>query len=69
MINAIEIQKMSATEKLQTMELLWKAISVNSSDVVSPQWHEQVLQNRLSKVNEGKGIFSTLDQIKERHRS
>lgn len=66
MIEATEIERMSLAERLQAMELLWHSISRNPDSVPSPQWHGEVLQQRLAKVEAGAGEFLTVAQLKER---
>lgn len=69
MIQASEIERMTPTERLQAMELLWKAISTSPSKVESPKWHGEVLKSRLSKIKKGKAVFYTVDEIKSRQRA
>jgi hypothetical protein len=66
MISTAQIQQMSATERLETMELLWKAISHRPEEVQSPAWHQQVLAERTAKIERGEAVFLTINQLKER---
>ena len=66
MIKAVEIERMSKTERIQAMELLWNSISSDPESVDSPAWHGEVLAKRLAKVEAGKGEFLTLPQLKKR---
>lgn len=66
MIEAAEIERMSRTEKIETMELLWHSMSAEPAKVSSPPWHKKILGQRLAKVEEGKGEFLTLTQLKKR---
>ena len=66
MISTAQIQQMSPTERLQTMELLWKAISHRPEEVQSPAWHEEVLAERTATIERGEAVFLTIDQLKER---
>jgi hypothetical protein len=68
MLAASDIKKMSVTERLRTMELLWKSISAAPEKVKSPKWHGTVLAGRLAKVESGAGTFHTLPQLKARLR-
>ena len=43
---AEQIDHMSVAEKMQTLELLWEALSADAREVPSPQWHGDVLRNR-----------------------
>ena len=66
MIDTTQIEQMSLVERLQTMELLWKAISVRSEELSSPAWHGEILAERTAKIERGESAFLTIDQVKKR---
>jgi putative addiction module component (TIGR02574 family) len=66
MIGAVEIERMSRTEKVQAMELLWRSMANVPEQVESPGWHKKILARRLAKVEAGKGEFLTVAQLKKR---
>jgi hypothetical protein len=66
MIEALEIERVTFTKRLQAMELLWRSMSVKPGKLESPAWHKKVLAKRLAKVEAGKGEFLTLAQLKKR---
>jgi len=66
MLAESEIQSMSTTERLQAMELLWRSFSGLEDEVPSPDWHAEVLSNRLAKVEAGEGKFLSLSELKAR---
>ena len=53
MTSAIQIEKMSREEKLQTMEALWTDLSKVESEVESPSWHADVLRETQERVGGG----------------
>jgi hypothetical protein len=55
MLAESEKKSMSLTERLQTMELLWRSFSSSEDEVPSPDWHGEVLPERLAKVEAGEG--------------
>jgi hypothetical protein len=59
-----DIEKMSSFEKLQTMESLWDSLLDEKTEVASPQWHEQVLASRTTKIADGSARFVSLDTLK-----
>jgi putative addiction module component (TIGR02574 family) len=69
MIGTAEIERMSLAERLEAMELLWVSISRDPKTVVSPDWHGEVLTQRLAKAEAGQGEFLTLPQLKKRVRN
>ena len=54
MIEAVEIERMSIAQKLQTMELLWKSLASEPKRVESPQWHKTVLERAGSQSGGGR---------------
>jgi hypothetical protein len=59
-----DIEKMSSSEKLQTIESLWDSLLDEKTALASPQWHEQVLASRTAKFVDGSGKFISLDTLK-----
>jgi putative addiction module component (TIGR02574 family) len=66
MIEAFDIERMSLSERLKTMELLWRSMSARPEKLQSPTWHKKILEKRLAKLDAGKGKFLTLAQLKKR---
>lgn len=66
MIDAIQIERMSLAERLQAMELLWKAISHPPEQVLSPAWHGEILSERKAKIRRGEAHFLRIDEVKKR---
>jgi hypothetical protein len=63
---AAEIKRMTLAERMETMELLWRAISSEPGRVVSPAWHGEILQKRRARIESGKAKFLTIAQLKRR---
>lgn len=57
----LPLEKMTFAEKLETMELLWANISRHPSDLPSPAWHRDVLEERRRLVAAGKLKFLDWD--------
>ena len=53
MVSALQIEKMSRTEKLQAMEAIWADLSKDATDVESPAWHNDVLRETEATVAAG----------------
>jgi hypothetical protein len=66
MLAESQIQSMSTTERLQAMELLWSSFSTSEDKLPSPDWHGEVLSERLAKVEAGEGKFLTIPELKAR---
>jgi putative addiction module component (TIGR02574 family) len=62
------IEHMSTSEKLALMERLWDDLSRRPEDVPSPQWHGDVLAERIAAVRDGRTSFVDWDEAKRRLR-
>jgi putative addiction module component (TIGR02574 family) len=66
MIKKSEIEQLSVSEQLETMEMLWESLSSQPDDISSPDWHEDVLKAREAKINSEKAEYLTIDELKEK---
>ena len=67
-MSIVEIKNMSTIERVQTMELLWDALSHEENVIKSPEWHEEILKKRKERIESGKTKFITLEQLKSYYR-
>jgi hypothetical protein len=65
-MNTSEIQQMSPSERLQSMEILWDAICHDSEEPPSPVWHGAVLADRKRLIESGEAAFLSLEDVRER---
>jgi len=63
-MNTIQIKKMSTVERLQAMEALWESLLEEEAQIVSPDWHEDILEKRKTKIEGGKAEFISLEELK-----
>lgn len=49
----VDLRQMSVPDKLRLMEDLWRDLSQNELDIVSPEWHGAVLEERERKLASG----------------
>ena len=61
-MNTLEIKKMSRIERLQTMEALWDALIDEESEIESPEWHGDILEERKRKIEKGNAEFLSLEK-------
>ncbi|MDD5372028.1 MAG: addiction module protein [Sulfurimonas sp.] len=67
MLEALDLHKMSISDKFLMMEELWEDLSQNASaNGFSPQWHYDELMKRERKVQDGELKFSALSEAKKR---
>lgn len=65
-MNALEIEKMSTAQRLQTMEILWDALLHEKVEIESPGWHRDVLEERKVRIANGDSKFLSLKELKAR---
>ena len=68
MLETVQIERMSVTERLQVMEQLWDALCRDTEEIASPEWHRDVLADRKARAQRGEAKFLTLDQLRARLR-
>ena len=66
MSSEIALENMTVVEKLQLMERLWDDLARRPQDVPSPDWHGDVLAERMKAVREGRTSFEDWDDVKRR---
>ena len=63
-MDSIEINNMSTIERLQAMEALWDSLLYEESELESPEWHREVLEDRKKKIETGKADFISIEKLK-----
>ena len=63
-MNTVEIKKMSTIERLQAMEALWDSLLHDESEMESPEWHGNVLEERKRKIKNGETEFISIEELK-----
>jgi putative addiction module component (TIGR02574 family) len=64
-----QISRMSSSERVEAMELLWESFSKEGIDYPSPDWHVKVLAQRAEIIDSGKATWLSVDELQERLRS
>ena len=55
------IDKMSVSEKVNTMEYIWNAL-MSHDTAEAPAWHADVLAARRRKIERGEAEFLTIEE-------
>ena len=63
-MDVLSIKKMSKIERLQAMEALWDSLLYEDGQIDSPEWHNQILEERKSIISSGKAKFISLSELK-----
>jgi hypothetical protein len=61
----LQIEKMTTADRIQAMEELWEALSVDENEISSPGWHEGILNARRKKIKSGNARFLTIEDLKK----
>ena len=69
MIELSQIESMSVAERLQAMDQLWDSLNRSGEEILSPEWHQNVLADRKARAQRGEAKFLTLAQLRSRLRS
>ena len=65
---ALPLDRMTAADKLETMEVLWDDLCKNSNEFASPSWHGDILAERDKNLLECKEPIHDWEKAKERIR-
>lgn len=63
-MNTTDIKKLSRSERLQIMDTLWDSFLNEDIELDSPEWHDDILDERRRKIESGKAEFISLDELK-----
>ena len=61
-----QISRMSSSERVEAMELLWESFSKEGIDYPSPDWHGKVLTERFEMIESGKATWLSVDELQAR---
>jgi putative addiction module component (TIGR02574 family) len=64
----VSIDHLTVADKLLLMERLWEDLSRHPEDIPIPDWHKEILSERIASVREGRAKFQDWDEAKKRLR-
>lgn len=62
----IPLDAMSIAEKLQAIETIWESIRQSKESIPVPQWHQEVLQQRMERLESGQTQLLDWENVKTR---
>jgi len=65
---SLPLNEMTKEEKLRAMEDLWKDLTKDEQEFISPNWHEDVLKAREERVKSGKEQYEDWETAKKKLR-
>lgn len=60
-----DAKNMTPSQRVLAMEALWESMCQEGTEIESPGWHKDVLDERRSRIAAGKTGFVTLKQLRE----
>ncbi len=61
----LPLEKMTAEDKIKTMEAIWDDLCKRADSISSPSWHERVLHEREDGIKNGNNEFVDWDRAKK----
>ncbi len=68
-MSTIDIKNMNVADRLQAMEALWNSFLNEETDIDSPEWHQDILEKRKGKIQNGKAEFISIKDLKASHKA
>ncbi|MBM3436741.1 MAG: addiction module protein [Bacteroidetes bacterium] len=62
-----ELHKLPKKEKIELVQLLWEDIARDQEYDALPADHKSILNDRLEKIDQGKGEFVPWEQIRKKY--
>lgn len=68
MATTVDPREVTTPDKLRLMEALWQNLSMTAEEIVSPQWHGEVLAERDRLIESGEETFIDWETAKKQLR-
>ena len=65
-MNQADLKKLSTAERLHLMDFLWETLLEDAEKLSSPNWHGEMLRERIAKIEKGEAKLISLDELKSR---
>lgn len=65
-MSGIDVKNMTPSQRVLAMEALWDSMCHQETEPDSPEWHENLLEERRAKIEAGESGFLTLRQLRDR---
>jgi hypothetical protein len=60
-----DAKNMTPRQRILAMEALWESMCQEETEMDSPEWHEEILDERKERIAAGKIGFVALKQLRE----
>jgi len=61
-----EIKKLDVKERIILMNEIWESFEDENTIIESPQWHHDILQERIEKIKNNEAKFISLEELKSK---
>jgi len=61
-----EIKKLNPKEKIILMNEIWESFEDDNTNIESPNWHQEILEERMSKMENKEAKYISLDELKSK---
>jgi hypothetical protein len=65
-MGTVDAKNMTPSQRVLAMETLWESMCQEGTELSSPDWHENVLDERRSRIAAGGIGFVTLEQLRKK---
>jgi hypothetical protein len=65
MRNDLALNKMTIEEKISIMENIWDDLCKNFDNILSPDWHKNILEEREEQIKNNKAGFTDWETAKK----
>lgn len=63
-----EIKSLPVSERIMLMEEIWDSLCDEQEQIASPEWHRDILKDRLEQLNSKQATFISLRDLKNTNR-
>ena len=60
-----EIQNLNVKDRLILIDTIWETLENQSENIASPNWHKEVLKDRIQKINNSQSEFISLEDLRK----
>ena len=61
----IDLDKISIKEKIELIDTLWLSVLSEEEKIESPEWHKDILEQRMQKIKDGTAEFILIEDLKK----
>ena len=63
-----QLLKLNRDEKIKLVQTLWDNIAQEQNDIEIPQWHKELLDERMQNIQNGRTKFKSWEEVKKKYK-